>query len=169
MPNITTQSFGPYTLKYGTSGSEVDIGLHEGPVRMQITSHARDVRADRFGDSVLDGIYRGGDCFLLFVLKEWDAAAKAAMWPFDTDLGLSGKIGRSMTDVAKSFVLTAIAGTPAATNGPATRTFAKAIFSPEHNKEVIFGNEERNVPLVLRCYPTEVTAGDSVLRWFTDT
>jgi len=146
-------SFGPYTAAYGASGSEVDIGLLEGPKRIQISGHARDVRADRFGDSVIDGIFRGGDCFILIVVKEWNAATKAILWPFSTDLGLTGKIGRSMTDMAKSLVFTAIPGVPAATLGPATRTFPSAIFAPEHNKEVIMGNEERNVPLVLRAYP----------------
>ena len=160
-----TWACGPYTATYNGN----DVGLIEGVWRHQQTAEAADIRSGRFGDSVIDGIYRGGNCFAVAVFKEWTANIRRMLWPFDTVLGDSGKHGRSMVDMSSVLLLTAIAGTPAATAGPATRSFPRAIFSPGHNKEVLLGNEERNVPIVFRCYPTVVTPGDTDLRWYTDT
>lgn len=156
-------AFGPYLATYKGSG----LGGLEGTPRFSMSGEAQDIRASEFGESVVDGVYRGGNAFLLLVLKEWNPATKAAMWPFGADLGLSGVIGRSMVDMAGVLLLSAVAGTTGATKGPVTRSFPLAIFSPGHNKEVLFGTEERNVPIVLRCYPTK--AATATLRWFTDT
>ncbi len=155
---------GPYTGTWSTN----DVGEIEGVYRVQQSASAQDIRAGRYGDSVIDGVYRGGNVFVVATFKEWTANIRDMLWPFGV-MGLSGKVGRLMTDMAEILELTAITGTPAATHGFATITFPKAVFSPEHNQEIILGNEERNVPVVFRCYPEEVTDGDSALRWYTFT
>lgn len=162
--NESDMSFGAYTSKW--NGNE--LGLIEGVIRQQLTAHAQDVRASRHGDTVLDGVYRGGNMFVTIQIKEWNDATKAIMWPFSDNLGLSGVEGRSMWDLAKPLVLTVVPLTQAAKKGPKTRTYDKAIFSPEHNKEVIFGNEERNVPILLRIYPVLVSSTGVDKRWFRD-
>ena len=164
MATFDTPAFGPYTATYGAA----DIGLIEGPHNLSSINHAVDRRAGRFGDSVVSGIYTGGDNFVQFVLKEWTAAVKTILYPWGT-IGQSGVIGRAMEDLAAALVLTAIDGTPAKTNGPVTRTYPLAILVPEHNLEVLCGNVERNVPIVMRCYPAEVTPGSNELQWFADT
>jgi len=165
-----TWAFGPYTVDYTPAGGEkTAVGLLEQHITMNQPAFAQDVMASRYAESVIDGIYRGGNVFVQLILKEWKTGSKNVMWPFDATLGQSGKIGRAMSDIAGSLLLTAIAGTPAANNGPATRTFPLACFSPGHNKEVLFGNVERNVPIIMQCYPAEVTPGDSELQWFSDT
>ena len=158
-------SFGAYGAAYG--GKEV--GLLEGIVKFQQTAHAQDVRCSRYADSVIDGVYRGANAFITLQIKEWNADTKRIMWPFNTeDLGTSGIIGRSMFDMAKPLVLTAVQGTPAYLKGPRTRTFPRVIFAPEHNIEVIFGAEERNVPILLRVFPVVDNPASAILRWFTD-
>ncbi len=159
------QSVGPYLISYAGS----DIGDTEGLPQEQTTYHAQLVRSTRFGDAVLDFITRGGTCFMVLNIKEWTAATKATWHPFSATLGLTGLAGRMGSDIAGSLILTAIAGTPAATFGPVTRTYAKAVYAPEFNREIGFGAEERNIPLTLICLPTEVSASTSDLRLFTDT
>lgn len=161
MPNLT-QSVGAYTVGYATDGipaNAVDIGTFEGSLRENRTMHAQDVRAGRFGDTVLDGVYRGANVFQIVVIKEWTEIIRDAIWPFDEELGNTGIHGRMLTDIAGSLVLTAIAGTTAAVQGPVTRTYPLAILSPEHNTELIFGAEERNIPIVFRCYPNISSGG----------
>ena len=168
MPNLT-QSVGAYSATYAPLGANpIDIGTFEGSLRENRTMHAQDVRASRFADTVLDGVYRGGNVFQIVVIKEWTEIVRDAIWPFDEELGNTGIHGRMLTDIAGIIVLTAIPGTTAAVNGPATRTYPLAILSPEHNTEITFGNEERNIPVVFRCYPT-ITVATSIAVHYTDT
>lgn len=160
-----TQSVGPYTATFDA----VTLGDFEGSIREQFTAHGQPVRASRFGESIIDGVYRGGDCFVLMSLKEWIAGTLDAMHPFDANMGESGVIGRLMSDIAAALVLTAVTATPAAATGPATRTYSKALFTFEHSREIVFGSEERNVPVTFIGFPTEQSATTSELTWFTDT
>jgi hypothetical protein len=161
---FATFAYGPYTATY----NDLPIGEFEGSLEHFQIGHAREYRSSRFGDSPVGGIYTGMSVFFMGRLKEWTAATRAAMWPFDSLLGDSGVIGRAMEDMALALVLTAVAGTPAATTlGPATRTYSKAILMPEHSQQIVLGTEQRDVPIVMRCYPV---IQDSVeLRCFVDT
>jgi hypothetical protein len=123
-----------------------------------------------YGKSMVDATYDGMNVLVRGVLREWTAAVKAAIWPFDSEPGVSGLIGRKYSDMAKQLVLTAVPGTPAATNGPVTRTYPLCIFDPEFNKEIILGLGGRAVPIVFRILPTKITVnGTSQLRFYTDT
>lgn len=163
--SFLSQSVGPYLVSYAGS----DIGDVEGVLMLQVTAHAQLVRANRFGDAIIDFITRGATAFAVMNIKEWTAATKATFWPFSGTQGLTGLAGRLGSDIAAALLLTAITGTPAATLGPVTRTYAKAIYAPEFNKEIVLGAEERNIPLTLLCLPTEVSATTSEIRLFTDT
>jgi hypothetical protein len=173
---FATFAAGPYTATYNTDAAPGnppgkglgprDLGLVEGVRRWRRVMQARDVRASAFGDSVIDAVYRGGQCFCLMTFKEWSAAARAALWPFSSSFGEVGAIGRLLTDLAGVLTLTAVPNTPAAQNGPAILVFGKAILSPEHVSEVSLGNQERDVPIVLRCFPY-VTAQGKVV-WFEE-
>ena len=167
-----TWAFGPYTATIATDSdgsTPVDIGLNEGPHRMIQIIKGHNITPNRFGDSVVDGIYRGANVLVQMSLKEWTAAVKRIIWPVSpTDLGLTGIIGRPTSEYSRQLILTAIANTPAASAGPATRTIPLVAFAPEHNLETIMGNDERNLPLVCQCLPALVTAGTSQLRHFTD-
>lgn len=163
MGNLT-QSVGAYSVTYKT----FDIGTFEGSLRQNQTMHAQDVLASRFADTVIDGVYRGSNVFAIAVIKEWTEVIRDAIWPFDEALGNTGIHGRLLTDIAGALVFTALPGTPAAVEGPLTRTYSLAVLAPEHNAETIFGSEERNIPIVFRCYPA-ITVATSVAVHFTDT
>ena len=158
MSLFTTPAYGPFSNTWGGN----DIGLVEGPHVINKRPHARDVRAQLYGDTIIEGIYAGAEGFATVVAKEWDTDALNLMWPFDTNFLELGVIGRLMSDIAKAWVLTPVTGSTAATNGW-TWTFNKAIISPEHNLEIIKGVEEHNVPVVMRLYPYENASNDPVL------
>jgi hypothetical protein len=172
-----TFAAGPYTATYNTDaapGSPAgkgaggrDLGLVEGVRRWRRIAQAVPVKAAAFGSSTIDGIYTGSECFCEMTLKEWSAAVRDCLWPYDDAPGNSGPIGRLLSDLAGELVLTAVDDTPAATNGPAVLTFGKAIIAPGHETEVPLGDFPRDVKLVFRCYPYVTTSGD--VAWFEET
>lgn len=109
---------------------------------------------DTFGLTKIDGIALGCDVFLALTMIEWNAGVKKAIWPQSTTFdGTLGVIGRIDSDLAKAIVLTAVAGTPAATLGPATLTASKGILAPENDVNIIFGPDETPIPLLFELLP----------------
>lgn len=156
---------GPYEVTYkGTT-----IGLMEGPIRGQDQHIASPIRASLYGQTVIDWINQGAAHYVAFVVKEWDAGAKAAMWQAGAALGQVDEAGILMNTKAGALVLTAVAGTPAATEGPVTRTYPLAMLLPGHNLDVTFGPEERNVPIVMVALPEVSSGGSKKLTTYTDT
>lgn len=170
---------GAYTATFNTAGASSDpagkaagardLGLVEGVRSVSRTVEGKDIRADLYGDTVIDGIYTGGQMFVSMIFKEWTAQVQDALWPFggDTagDFGNLGVVGDLMTNLAGVLTLTAVADTPAAgATDSAVITISSAVISPGHSFDVPLGNDERNVPIVFRCYPV-VSGSPSVLRW----
>src|SRR5690606_14798822 len=118
---------GYYTMAHNGNS----IGLVEGVRRLRRRYSNQPIVTDRYG--LVDGVYKGGECFLSMVFKEWGPEEQASIWPFGGgDLGLVGQNGRLLSDLAKEIVLTAEVGSPAATHGPATITAELAILAPEN-------------------------------------
>lgn len=153
---------GYYDMTWNGNGT----GLVKDVRRLRRRSRAAPITADKYGDSMIDGVYRGGDCFLLCTFIEWTPAIRALLWPYDSDFGVMGQCGRLLTDLAKALVLTAEAGSPAAAEGPASITAAKSILAPENDVEILLGNESRDVPVLLQLFPYQDA---SQLRWFSTT
>lgn len=155
---------GPYSGTYNGQS----IGLMEGPIRHQQSYIGLPIRASLWAQNTLDYIFQGCQMFAVITLKEWNTNTKLLMWPFNASHGLGLKSGELVGSgaYAKQLVLTALAGTPAATEGPATRTYPLAVLLPGHNIDVTLGPVERNVPVVLGILPEDAT---NVPRFFTDT
>lgn len=145
------------------------IGLVEGAIKVQSQFIGAPIRASKYGQSIIDVIIQGGAEFVAIVLKEWNANTKAAMWQAGSGLGRVYEAGKLIGagSLAKSLVLTAVANTPAATEGPATRTYPLAFLLPGHTLDAPFYADERNIPLVFAVLP-EIDSG-STLKFFTDT
>ena len=150
---------------YAATWNGNDVGLTNGPKILRRRYSAIEVDTDKYGAGV-DGIYKTGPVFLALTVKEWTAAVRGILWPFGADFGIVGANGRLLSDLAQALVLTAQTGTPAATKGPATITFSKAIIAPESDWEIPLGNVERDVPILFRCFPY---LDGSDLRHFTTT
>jgi hypothetical protein len=102
-----------------------------------------------YGDTLIDGIYRGmTGVQLLVTFKEWNAAIREIIWPYNATLGVNGIVGQLDSDLAKAIVLTAQSGSPAATNGPTPFTASKAIISDLNDINILFGPDEHDIPVL---------------------
>lgn len=160
---------GYYSATLVVNSSPVDLGLVSGVRRFRRKGYKQPMTADKFGDSQIDGVYRGGDCFLQMTFREWTDNVRKACWPFGADFGAMGSSGRLLTSFASQMVLTAEAGSPAAaaSGGLATLTAALAVIDVEQDLELIMGNEDRNIPVMFQLFP--YADNSSVMRWFSYT
>ncbi len=144
---------GAYDVKYaGTS-----IGETEGPKRFQMTPLGEPIRQDSFGRVVVDVIDQGQDWFVQMILKEWNAAVEAALFPFGT-YGAAPTViaGRLYSALAAELTMTPTTGTPAKTLGPGNTQqiripIAHVMF--DQQIEAVLGNVERNTPVTFICLP----------------
>lgn len=138
---------GSYTVSYGGN----DLGLVQRPSILRRTPHGQPITVDLYGDAVVDGIYRGGRCFVVCQFAEWSANLRSAIWPFSATHGADGLSGRLWSDIAAALVLTPVANTPAATLGNNTFTASKSIVASQNNVDYVLGNVERNIPVMFEC------------------
>lgn len=158
---FATFAHGPYSATLNA----VALGLTEGPMRLSEELYAEVIRADKYGQATLDAIALGKDSFISIILKEWTTGAQNAIFQL-AGVGATGLIGRNLSDIAQSLVLTALASTPAAVNGPVTVTASKAVLAPGYRREILLGNVQRNTPIIFQLLPTE---SSSLLTHFSVT
>lgn len=182
---------GRYTGTYNAT----DIGITNDGIEIQQESRWEAIEAsDNYGDSIIDGVYRGGNCYLQAESKAYKPGSLAPFWPWggmgalEPSIGGSGlgimqwwggssgvyPIGRLASSVAQSMILTAIANT-AFNNTPAnaivnTLTAPLAILAPNFSARLLFHTRLRQVPLRLLALPYEVSFnGATLTRWFAIT
>jgi len=130
----------------------------------------RIITGDAGGDAPQDAIYRGKALSISFRLIEaLEAAIPDLMWAYAStigtlwDLGIIGLMdvrgqgSGSPTTRAKSLVLTALTGTSAANDGPATMTMPLTSLSEGFPVDVLHAPDLREVPVRLRIYYTIAT------------
>lgn len=158
---------GQYTATYNSKA----LGQTADGYRLSHQVFKRMVTGDAGGDTPQDGIYRGMEVMLAFRLIEAAAAGvDELIYPYSATPGTPGTMGViGRTDVrgsanavtpgvmAKSIVLTALAGTPAANDGPATITLPLAILAENFPVDILYAPDLREVPLRMRVYPTMAT------------
>ena len=150
---------GAYTATYNAKA----VGQAAEGFRISHQFFKQLITGDAEGDSPQDAVYRGREQFVSFRVIE----ALAAAIPDLTDpygdgtpfvqgqvglLDLRGAGGGSPVSSAKALVLTAVTGTSAATDGPATITFPLSIIAEDFPMEVLYAPVNREVPMRLRVY-----------------
>jgi hypothetical protein len=155
--------------RYSGTFDGVDTGItDEGYELQQSVSKEMIDESDAYGQSAIDGIYRGGNCFLQFVGKEYKAGAITPFWPYGA-LGVmattAAPISRLDSNVAKAMVLSSTANTPAAA-APASLTASLAILAENADGRLLYNSKLRKVPVRLRCYPS---LSSGTVTWFTQT
>ena len=154
---------GAYTKTYDA----VDVGATENGFEILMDSHAEILNNfDPYGDTVIDMVYRGGSCRLMYEAKVYKSGSITPFWPWGAGtLGLlwstGSPIGRLASDVAAASVLTAVANTPADGN-PATLSAPLSILTPNANLRLLFSTKARTVPIQLQLLPSE-TAGQGTV------
>ena len=126
---------------------------------------------DAYGDSVIDGVFRGGNCFLQGTSKEYKAGILNAVTPYAAlaPTGASylgpGVIGRADSDIAGILIMTATTGSLAA-SAPATLTATYAIIAENFDVRMFMGPEHRKCPFRFRFL---LYSDAGTMKWFTTT
>lgn len=141
--------------RYTATWNSLACGQTADGFRMSHSIFKRLVTGDAMAQAPQDGIYQGAELFMAMRLIQYDSAAlPTIMWPYSATFLDMSTIGR--TDVgqslAKSLILTAVAGTPAAAT-PATLTLPNSILAEGFPVELLFAPDLREVPLRQRVYP----------------
>jgi hypothetical protein len=150
---------GPYTVTYGGN----TLGITERGFELEYTSFAEPIIGDNLGDSKQDGVYRGGNLFINFILSEMDlAGVQAAFWPYGT-IGAVGQVGRLQTNIAVALAFSEVAGTTAAAEANLDNfTVTKAILAEGFDVRILLSAAHRKIPMRLQALPTGGTPA-----WFT--
>lgn len=156
--------------RFSATWSASDVGYTaEGyTIEQTYLSEALD-KTDAWGDTMIDGVYRGGNCFCQYRSKEYKTGAFGPLVGMGAAIGqiaaTATPIGRLLTAMSQAFVLTATANTPAAAT-PATLTATQAILAPNYPVSLLYDSRVRDVPIRLQFLPALATG---TLSWFTQT
>lgn len=150
MSSLVAAVGGPYSATYNS----LNVGHTEKGYTLEEEILKEEVKADAYGDMVMDAFYRGLNVTLNFIGIEWSAAATPTMLcPYSATAGVSGQPGqvaRLMEGLAQVLVLTDVALT-ASDNKPASLTANKAI---RHERTSIsFASLMRKVDFQMRLFP----------------
>lgn len=169
--------------RYAQVYDGVDTGITENGIRIDIITHAQYInRSDAYGDSVLDTIYRGGDCLIsseglafkpgsFHPFNPFGGTTTAGAWGVLRNPGVGAcEVGVLGSDYAKTLVLVAAPGTPAAEASvpPVDSITAPKTLLEPGSKSLLLTTELRKVPLLLRAYPvqTDANVDTSPIVWF---
>lgn len=140
---------GRFTATLGASA----LGQTADGYRVSHSLFKRPITGDALAETVQDRIVRGAELFVSARLIEYNAAGvQNAFWPLSGTIYDMGVIGRLDSAIADSLVLTAVAGTPAATV-PATATFLLSTLAEGFPVELLFAPDLREVPIRLAVLP----------------
>lgn len=152
---------GPYTATWNSAA----LGIFEGGGSLPTLQYQRfteDIdNTSAYGRALLDGIYLGMAVFFQMVCQEYKAGSIGAAFPQHATKGRLGTIGvMEYASHSASLVLTAVAGTTAATS-PATLTSSKSCLAPGFTVSLAYGPTLRKVPLRLRAFVQDVGSGNA--------
>ncbi len=142
-------SFSPGS--YAVNWNSTDLGLVENPHRFDIQHQSHPIKVDLYGDTNVDGVYRGKLCYVMCTFAEWTSNLRLAMNPYSSTLGAIGLVGRLNSDIYKPLILTPQALTPAAVLGTNTFTFGVAGVAPQNRISFLLGNVHRQIPILFEA------------------
>lgn len=145
--------------QYSSTYNAISTGPTESGYVLTKNSRSESIsRSDAYGDSMLDAVWRGGDVACRYdVLQAQTPGAVAAYWPWSNNQFLltnaANPIGRLASDLAKIFIMSATANTPAAVLGQASITASKAVVPPDYNYEALYDSRLRKISIRLQFLP----------------
>lgn len=163
----------------------VDVGITDQGITLEQESAWEMInQSDSFGDSVIDGVYRGGNVHLSYESKAFKAGSMTPFWPWgalglmqtyraDASAGSVAPIGRLASAVAAASVLNAMPNSAYNTTGALailTLTAPGSLLAPNSPARLLFNSKLRQVPIRLICLPYEATVSlTTTTRWFAYT
>lgn len=158
---------------YTSTWNSVAMGQQEDGFRLRVSFAKEEVRSNTYGDSVIEAVYRGGNCYLQGIFIERAAVMKVAAIspfnPYSAAVGAMGLVGRLDWALSMPIVMTAIGSlATAGTNGIASLTAANAAIDQNQSTEVVMANRASFLNLTFRLYPAGTNGGSDAV-WFAVT
>jgi hypothetical protein len=184
---ITDAVAGPFRLTYsGPSGAnpvEAHLGVvGERGVRQIRRYEGEEYTADLLGNSIVEGVYLGGQMFLEFTLEEANLANVMCMEnPFrkgtlslttdgDNEVGVPGTFMTSYAGSLNLIPLYAATGNVHTTAGAQTtpvRSYGLVTLAGGFEKEKLFASKRRVIPMRLRCFPYSNGGSPAKYIWYS--
>ena len=138
----------------------MDVGITSQGYTLDVESRWENIdESDAYGQSLIDGVWRGGNVSMQFESKAYKAGSITPFWPWGA-LGVlytsAAPIARLASNVASAMVLSATANTPAAA-APASLTGSLAILAPNSPAQLQYNSKLRHVPVRLALLPSDST------------
>ncbi len=161
---------GPYTSTWTPpTGAALSLGITEDGFDLEWVMHGEIIKGDNMGDSIQDGVYRGGDAFISLTSEEFDAAGlygasgtiAQAFNPASATFGRHGQAGVLFSALAGILVLTRVSASTTAS--PVSITANKAILANEYVIRTKLASRLRKVPLRFLLLPYTVSSN---VVWF---
>lgn len=143
---------------YAATWNGTSIGTTREGFHLKETLHDEHILTDDGGDAPVDGVQRGTECMITLDYVEYDSIKPALYAQTGTPGDVMTNVGKLLTTLAKSLVLTAKAGTSAATvvGAIATLTATKAIVVSDI--DTLMASKLRQGPITLRLLPDSASA-----------
>lgn len=149
------------------------VGQIEDGIEFEWVFNGEVIKGDNLGDSMQDGVYRGGDCFCSMTLTEYDQAKLLkAIWPWSpagagaANFGRVGTVGVLATSAARTLILTKVIGpnaSPTSITCTANGTTGGAILPFGFPIRLLLAPRLRRIPLRLQLLP--YSSGSNTV-WF---
>jgi hypothetical protein len=153
---------GSYSVTWNSLALGVMQGSEQSPAIEQQRFGELIDNTNAFGRTPIGQISQGGAAFFQCTMLEYKANTVQTLWPY-TDVGYVPDVGTDDWDNAKSLVLTAAAGTLAASS-PATVTALHAFLREGYPIRLLYGPILRALPLQMRLFPYYVSGSTGPLR-----
>ena len=156
---------GPFTATLGG----VALGVVEDGFELDLTWSSEDIRGDNLGDTIQDGVHRGGSLYVNCVLENAKLATSSleAVWPYAATAGTQGEIGviGSLYSVlAQILILTPIDAVNTLKGAGLVYTFGVAgplggvVPAPNVPISQLFAARLRKIPMRFLCLPYIVSS-----------
>lgn len=156
--SYTTRGSTGAVISAGTVGVPSWIGATHRGFTLSTQMVGEPVEGDIWGGSVVDVVYRGGNCRVSWEAIAFKYGSIVPYWPWAT-LGTMGTVGRLGSVYGGNLVLVAAPGTTAA-DTPAigqvhlqALTARNAILVPNNTFDLVFDSRLRKVPVALQLLP----------------
>jgi hypothetical protein len=140
---------------YAATYSAADIGTTKDGFTLKMVNHQEMITVDDFGDAPVDAVQRGTEYQLVLAWAEYDLI-KPVIAGQQVFGGTKANVGKLLRPLSAQLVLTAVAGTPAATAGNiATLTATQAIVVSD--VDILLAARHRHGPLTFHLFPNTST------------
>lgn len=135
--------------RYTGSYNGADVGITEDGFELTSSSSQELINmSDAYGDSVIDGVYRGGNHFLDFTCLSYTKGIPP-YWPWAA-FGAMGLVGRMASDNARPMSISSVL---AGANVPLSLSTTYSLLRENLDRRLIFSSKLRKVPIGLRLLP----------------